>query len=165
MVLQSKSKLMKRIVLFLSVSFMLFVSGGCIKDNMPCKQKTVESEDAAMVSFAASNGITATKHSSGMYYQIINPGSGATPVSTSTLSVKYKGTLTDGNIFDQQTTTPVSFSLSGVIAGWQLGMPLIKKGGTIKLIIPSSYGYGCTANGPIPAYSVLYFEIELIDVL
>jgi FKBP-type peptidyl-prolyl cis-trans isomerase FkpA len=156
---------MKKIALSLSVSFILFLSGGCIKDNTSCQQKTVESEDAAMLSFAASNGITATKHSSGMYYQIINPGSGATPVSTSTLSVKYTGTLTNGNVFDQQTTTPISFSLSGVIVGWQLGMPLIKKGGIIKLIIPSSYGYGCTANGPIPAYSILYFEIELIDVL
>ena len=156
---------MKKIALFLSLSFLLFLSGGCIKDTQTCQQKTVESEDAAMLSFASSNGITPTKHSSGMYYQIINPGSGPTPVSTSTLSVKYTGKLSNGNVFDQQTTTPVSFSLSSVIVGWQLGMPLIKKGGIIKLIIPSAYGYGCTANGPIPAYSILYFEIELIDVL
>jgi FKBP-type peptidyl-prolyl cis-trans isomerase FkpA len=156
---------MKKIALFLSVPFILFLSTGCIKDNLPCQQKTVESEDAAMQSYAATTGLTFTKHSSGMYYYIQSPGSGPTPVSTSTLSVKYTGKLTNGNVFDQQTTTPVSFSLSGVILGWQLGMPLIQKGGTIKLIIPSSYGYGCTANGPIPAYSILYFEIELIDVL
>ena len=155
---------MKKLAFILSVPFIFFLSGGCIKDSQICQQKTVDSEDAVMLSFAAANGITATKHSSGMYYQIINPGSGVTPTSTSTLSVKYKGTLTDGTVFDQQTS-PVSFSLGGVILGWQLGMPLIKKGGSIKLIIPSSFGYGCTANGPIPAYSILYFEIDLIDVL
>ena len=81
------------------------------------------------------------------------------------MSVKYVGKLTNGTIFDQQLTTPISFLLSGVIFGWQIGMPLIKKGGTIRLIIPSAYGYGCSDNGPIPAYSILYFEIELVDVL
>jgi FKBP-type peptidyl-prolyl cis-trans isomerase FkpA len=156
---------MKKIVLFLSLSGLLFISGGCIKDTEPCQPKTVDSEDAAMVAYASSTGLAFTKHSSGMYYYIVNPGSGPTPASNSTLSVKYTGKLTDGTIFDQQTTTAISFSLSGVIVGWQLGMPLIKKGGSIKLIIPSTYGYGCAANGPIPAYSILYFEIELIDVL
>lgn len=154
---------MKKIGLILSI-FLSLLLDGCIKDKGVCQPKTVESEDAAMVSFAASNGINATKHSSGMYYEIISPGSGVSPTSNSILSVKYKGTLTNGVVFDEPPNT-VSFGLSGVILGWQLGMPLIKKGGKIKLIIPSSYGYGCSANRSIPAYSVLYFEIELIDVL
>lgn len=155
---------MKKIVLFFSLSFVLISFSSCIKNNEPCTQKTVESEDASMVAFAAANGITATKHSSGMYYEIINPGTGATPVSTSTLTVKYKGTLTNGTVFDNPPN-PVSFLLGGVIPGWQIAMPLIKKGGRIKMIIPSSFAYGCSANGPIPAYSVLYFDVELIDVL
>jgi FKBP-type peptidyl-prolyl cis-trans isomerase FkpA len=158
---------MKKTSLYLSffLSIALFATGGCIKDDKSCQQKTVDSEDAAMVSFATANSIIATKHSSGMYYEIENPGTGPTPVSTSILSVKYTGKLLDGTVFDQRTTTPATFSLGNVILGWQLGLPLIKKGGKINLIIPSSYGYGCSANGPIPAYSVLYFEIELIDVL
>ena len=156
---------MKKIILFLSVCFILFISGGCIKNDEGCQEKTVQSEDAAMLSFAASNSITATKHSSGMYYEIINPGSGPMPTMSSTLKVKYTGKLTNGTIFDQQIVTPISFPLNGVILGWQLGLPLIKKGGVIKLIIPSSYGYGCTGKGPIPGYSILFFEIELIDVL
>jgi FKBP-type peptidyl-prolyl cis-trans isomerase FkpA len=46
-----------------------------------------------------------------------------------------------------------------------LGLPLIKKGGVIRLIIPSSLAYGCNAAGSIPGDSVLYFEVELVDVL
>jgi FKBP-type peptidyl-prolyl cis-trans isomerase FkpA len=99
-----------------------------------------------------------------MYYQIVNPGSGATPNINSILSVRYTGTLTDGTVFDSQTVNPVSFQLNQVILGWQVGLPLIQKGGVIRLIIPSSMGYGCQANGPIPANSILYFEVELVDV-
>lgn len=152
--------------MFFSASIILFLSGGCYKDRKPCQPKTVASEDAAMLSYAVANGITATKHGSGMYYQIINPGSGTvTPTNASTVTVKYTGKLINGTIFDQRITTPVSFVLGGVIVGWQLCLPLIKKGGSIKLIIPSEYGYGCAGQGPVPGYSILYFEIELIDVL
>lgn len=156
---------MKKIALVLVLSFTIVFFGGCIKDTDSCQPKTVESEDATMVAYAATTGVTFTKHSSGLYYYIDNPGSGVTPSSTNTVSVNYTGKLTNGTVFDKNPAGPVSFTLGGVILGWQLGVPLIKKGGKIRLIIPSSYAYGCSANGPIPAYSVLYFEIELIDVL
>ncbi len=156
---------MKKIVLFLSVCFIVFISEGCVKNDVGCQEKTVASEDAAMLSFAASNSITATKHSSGMYYQIINQGSGVSPTLSSTVKVKYTGKLINGTIFDQQIVDAKSFPLDNLVYGWKIGLPLISKGGTIKLIIPSSFGYGCTGRGPIPGYSILYFEIELIDVL
>lgn len=153
---------MRKVILSSIVALALF-STGCLKDN-ECSAKTVESEDAAMQSFASANSITATKHSTGMYYQIVNPGSGPTPTLTSTLSVKYTGKLTNGTVFDQQTASPVSLTLNQVIPGWKVGLPLIQKGGIIKLIIPSAMGYGCATVGPIPPNSILYFEIELIDV-
>ena len=157
---------MKKIVLLLSVLIVFILSGGCVKEKEACQPKTIASEDASMQTLSATKGGGFTKHSSGMYYYIDNPGSGATPGATSTLTVKYVGQLSDGTVFDQTPgTTTASFNLSGVIFGWQIALPLIKKGGKIKMIIPSTYGYGCTANGPIPAYSILYFEVELIDVL
>lgn len=137
---------------------------GC-KKNTTCTPKTVASEVATMQSFANANGMTVQTHSSGMLYQIVNPGSGLTPSLTSRVSVRYTGKLMNGTIFDSNTGVPVQFLLNQVIAGWQLGLPLIKKGGTIRLIIPSSLAYGCSATGPIPGDSVLYFEIELVDVL
>jgi len=142
---------------------MLIITSGCLKDTS-CQFKTVASEDAEMQSYAVSNGMSVTQHSSGMYYQIINPGSGAVPNYNSILSVKYTGKLMNGTVFDSRTATPVLLQLGGVITGWQLGLQLIQKGGIIKLIIPSSLAYGCQPNGPIPGNSILYFEIELVDV-
>ena len=125
----------------------------------------MQSEEGTITTYAAANGITATRHSSGLYYQIINPGSTVTPIISSKIFVTYTGKLLNGTVFDQQTNSSLTgFFLSQVIPGWQIGIPLIQKGGEIKLIVPSSLAYGCTAQGPIPANSVLYFDIVLVDV-
>lgn len=154
---------MKKIVLVSFLASLLFANESCIKDEV-CKNKSIDSERGSINAYAAANGITAIEHSSGVFYQVINPGSGATPTGSSTVTVKYTGKLLNGQIFDQQTTTPVSFRLDEVIQGWQKGLPLIQKTGVIKLIVPSSLGYGCAGFGTVPGNSVLYFEIELIDV-
>jgi FKBP-type peptidyl-prolyl cis-trans isomerase FkpA len=70
----------------------------------------------------------------------------------------------DGTVFDQTTTQPLNFPLGNVIVGWQIGVPLIKKGGKIRLLIPSGYGYGQGGSGKIPSNAVLDFDIELVDV-
>lgn len=99
-----------------------------------------------------------------MYYQIMSPGSGPTPTATSKVYVTYTGKRMDNVIFDQ-SASPVAFNLGGLIEGWQIGLSLIKKGGQIRLIVPSAMAYGCTGNQPVIApNSVLYFDINLIDV-
>ncbi len=136
---------------------------GCIKDNT-CQPKTVQSEDAAMQALVATNGMTATRHSSGMYYEIVNPGTGATPTINSSVSVIYVGKLADGTVFDQPPNPTPLYPVNNFITGWQLGLPLIREGGVIKLVIPSSLAYGCTQAGTIPPNSILYFEVGLVDV-
>ena len=147
-------------VLFVGIALCMV---GCVKDKT-CVPKTVASEQATMQSFATANNMVVQAHPSGMLYQIVNPGNGATPNLASLVSVRYTGKLMNGTIFDSRTTSPTEFILGQVITGWQIGVPLLQKGGTIRLIIPSSLAYGCTATGPIPADAVLYFEIELVDV-
>jgi FKBP-type peptidyl-prolyl cis-trans isomerase len=154
---------MKNALLFLSAWMTIGLLGGCMK-NTSCKPKTVQSEEAEMQSYAATIGMTYTRHSTGLYYQILSQGSGPAPTFSSICTVRYTGKLLNGTIFDSQTTTPVSFPLGNVIAGWQAGLSLIQKGGVIRLLIPSSLGYGCQANGSIPANSILYFDVELVDV-
>jgi FKBP-type peptidyl-prolyl cis-trans isomerase FkpA len=156
---------MRKIVqIFVSFVFLLFAGFSCIKDTA-CKNKTVESEQGAIVAYAAANSITAVAHSSGLYYQIITQGTGATPTLNSKISVTYTGKLTNGTIFDSGTTPAGGgWALGGLIPGWQLGIPLIQKGGQIKLIIPSSLAYGCQGYGTIPGNSILYFDIQLTDV-
>jgi FKBP-type peptidyl-prolyl cis-trans isomerase len=153
---------------FRQLTFTFFIIAGlsssCLKDNS-CTPKSVDSERAAILAYASANTIVATPHSSGFYYEIINAGSGPSPTVNSTVSARYVGKLLDGTIFDSQTVNPVSFVLGNTIPGWQLGLPLIQKGGTIKLLIPSSLAYGCTGRGTIPADAILYFEVNLVDVL
>jgi FKBP-type peptidyl-prolyl cis-trans isomerase len=93
----------------------------------------------------------------------MSPGLGAQPTLTNTVSTVYTGKLLNNTQFDA-SANPVSFLLSGVIKGWQIAIPLIKKGGRIKMVIPSSLAYGCNGSGSIAPNSPLYFEVTLTDV-
>jgi FKBP-type peptidyl-prolyl cis-trans isomerase FkpA len=127
----------------------------------PVKQASADS--AAIVTYLAANpSIKAQKDSaSGLYYQIIAPGTGANPTANSTVTVAYTGTLLNGTQFD--ANAGYTAVLSTLIPGWIVGVPMIKTGGKILLIIPSRLGYGSQNNGPIPANSVLVFTISLLS--
>jgi FKBP-type peptidyl-prolyl cis-trans isomerase FkpA len=113
---------------------------------------------ALMVAFCNNNGITYTVHPSGILYQIITPGDTAKPNLCTSLTMTYTGKLMTGIQFDKGTIT---YPLKDLIVGWQIGVPLIGKGGKIKMVIPSSLAYGPNANGSIPANSPLYFEMSI----
>lgn len=149
---------------FVLVAFvMLAFATGCAKKEMGCAPVPPESEVAQIKAFTSANNISATKHGSGIYYQIIDSGRGSTPVNGSLITVKYIGKLLNNSTFDQSDS--YSNYLGTLIEGWQIGIPLIKKGGEIKLIIPSTLGYGCNGSGrAVPPNSVLYFDIVLKDV-
>ena len=59
---------------------------------------------------------------------------------------------------------PATFPLSGVILGWQQGIPGMKEGGRRLLVIPASLGYGETGQGPIAPNETLIFVVDLIKV-
>jgi peptidylprolyl isomerase len=93
-------------------------------------------------------------------------GTGAAATANSTVNVQYVGELyKGGKQFDASwndgSGQPVSLPLSGVIKGWQQGIPGMKIGGRRELIIPPSLGYGSTAQSKIPANSTLVFIIDL----
>ncbi len=146
---------MKKLLL---LAGLLVILGSCKKDvdYAALDKKTIED-------YIAAHGLTAQSTAEGVYYVVDLPGSSLHPTSTSTVKVHYKGYLTDGTVFDQTSGTAVSFSLSSVIKGWQIGFPLFGKGGKGKLLIPSDLGYGSQAMSTIPAHSVLIFDIVLSD--
>jgi FKBP-type peptidyl-prolyl cis-trans isomerase FkpA len=149
----------------LSIVFTVAIAislAACSKSKGGCTATTPADDDKKMLAYISANGITATKHSSGMYYQIITPGTGATPTATSTVTAAYTGKFTDNTVFDSSPSA--SFPLNGVIAGWQIGLPLIQKGGKIKLIIPPYLAYGADGAGRLPCNSILFFDVELLDV-
>lgn len=98
----------------------------------------------------------------------IKVGEGAEAKGGDVVSVHYSGTLTDGTKFDSSydRNEPFEFTLGAgqVIEGWDKGVAGMKVGGKRKLTIPPSLGYGENAIGPIPANSILVFEVELLEV-
>jgi FKBP-type peptidyl-prolyl cis-trans isomerase FkpA len=101
-------------------------------------------------------------------------GTGAAALNGNTLTVNYTGWLYDASQPDnkgQQFDTsigrgPLTFVLGvgQVIAGWDQGVAGMKVGGTRRLVIPPSLGYGSMAAGSIPANSTLVFDIQLLGV-
>ena len=103
---------------------------------------------------------------SGLQYEVLRAGTGAQPTPEQTVEVHYHGTLVDGTVFDSsvQRGETISFPVTGVIPGWVEALQLMSVGAKWKLFIPAELGYGNRAQGPIPAGSVLIFEVELISV-
>src|SRR5678809_665383 len=154
--LRFKNLPMKTFFLALLTVAILLSQSGCQKKSSAssCTPASVASEGPTILAYAANNGIFATRHSSGLYYEIISQGYGATPSVNSKVFVTYTGKLLDGRVFDQQAdSSKTGWVLGSLIAGWQIGLPLIQKGGEIKLIIPSSLGYGCD-DSRLPANSI-----------
>lgn len=125
-----------------------------------------KTDDATIKAYLATNNITdAVKTSTGLYYEVVTPGSGAYPTSSSIVTVNYTGALLDGTVFDTGLSFQTAISASAnIIQGWKEGIPHINKGGRIKLFIPSALGYGTTAQTKIPANSCLLFTIDLIGL-
>lgn len=103
----------------------------------------------------------------GIFYRIITSGKGQIcPNLRSIVSVHYRGTLINGKEFDNsyQRNCPEAFRLNEVIDGWQLALQLMHVGDKWIIYIPYQLGYGKKACGPIPAYSTLIFEVELLSI-
>jgi FKBP-type peptidyl-prolyl cis-trans isomerase FkpA len=125
------------------------------------------SEMTSLQAWVAANRPAAILAPGGFYYEINAVGTGTVvPAVCSTVSVKYAGYLTNGFKFTSpaEENTGAAFVLGGLIAGWQIGLPLIKSGGSINLYLPPSLGYGANASASIPANSILLFTIQLVAV-
>jgi len=104
---------------------------------------------------------------SGLQYEEITVGSGATATAGNLVSVHYTGWLTDGTKFDssKDRNEPFDFNLGAgqVIKGWDEGVQGMQVGGVRKLTIPPALGYGARgAGGVIPPNATLVFEVEFL---
>lgn len=155
---------MRNPFLVLIVAVALISGPGCTK-NKTCSPKTVSSEAGQIQAYATANNIAAVPHTSGLYYEILDPGTGTAASANSNIYITYSGRLLDGTVFDEQSNSALTgWPLSQLIEGWRVGVPLIKEGGRIRLIVPSAMAYGCTGYGTIPPDAVLFFDITLVDV-
>lgn len=156
--------------------------------------KLIQSQAASLKTFADNEMPGATLIDSlGIWFIIDNPGQEDSytysfnnngQIIAPTVSVKYKGTLLNGTIFDQtETDKTATFNLGGLIKAWQIAFlpksitfngttyPIIgltntglKKGSKIRFATSSPFGYDQKSSAKIPANSPLYFEIEVVDI-
>ncbi len=125
-------------------------------------------EQPALEKYLAENKVKTKPTESGIYYIETKKGTGPQPKATDVVKVHYTGRLLDGTVFDSsEGGEPAQFGLNQVIPGWTEGLQMMKKGGKAQLILPSSMAYGAqgTPGGPIPPYSPLVFDVELIDIV
>ena len=129
---------------------------------------------------APATGATAAEDASNPYASLPTPtagqvlindlvvGTGTEAVAGKTVTVDYVGSLQNGTTFDSSASHGQSFTFTlgagSVIKGWDEGVVGMKVGGVRLLVIPPDLGYGAQANGPIPANSVLIFQVRLDSV-
>ena len=111
------------------------------------------------------NKIDAKLNHDNVYYSIMKEGSGRQVSVNDTVTIFYKGyLLKDGSVFDETKDKPATFPLKRLITGWQVGVPLSKVGGKIRIIIPSALAYSIrTRAAKIPPNSILVFEVEVLE--
>ena len=129
----------------------------------------IDADVEIIETFLSDNNINAQSTKSGLRYVIDVEGTGNYPQPGDDVKVHYTGTLLDGTKFDSSLdrNQPFDFKIGvgGVIMGWDIGIPLLKKGGKGTLYIPSPLAYGEQgAGGIIKPNSVLKFDVELIDI-
>ena len=125
-----------------------------------------EAGAAFLAENAQRDGVTVTE--SGLQYEVVVAGSGASPGVDDQVEVHYRGTLIDGTVFDSsydrgQTET---FGVTQVIAGWTEALQLMQAGATYKLYIPSDLAYGAGGAGQIIGpNATLIFDVELVAIV
>lgn len=114
---------------------------------------------------AKKTGVITT--ASGLQYEILKEGKGSKPTATDKVRVHYHGTLLDGTVFDSsiERKEPAEFAVNQVIAGWTEALQLMPVGSKWKLYIPQELAYGSVNQVTIKPFSMLIFEVELLDIV
>lgn len=104
---------------------------------------------------------------SGLQYEVVTMGTGEKPGPEDKVRVHYTGMLIDSTKFDSSVDRgePAEFNVNQVIKGWQEGIQLMPVGSKFRLYIPYELAYGENGTGPIPPYSTLIFDVELLDII
>ena len=121
--------------------------------------------NAFLVENGKKPGVTTT--ASGLQYEIMTAGAGASPQSSDKVTVHYEGSLTDGTVFDSsyKRGNPATFGVTQVIPGWVEALQLMQPGAKWKLTIPQDLAYGERGAPPnIPPFSTLIFTVEMIEI-
>ncbi len=119
-----------------------------------------------ILDYIEANNLVATETDLGVFLVEEVAGTGDMPLASDQVRVRYVGSYLDGEIFDQtQGTSTADFNMSGVIPGFRNGLENMNEGGTSKIIIPSTFGYGANPTNGIRSNAILIFDTELVEIL
>jgi FKBP-type peptidyl-prolyl cis-trans isomerase len=129
--------------------------------------RNAEEEQKLLNNYLEITNVQVEPTMSGLYYIELKEGKGRQATPGKKVTVHYTGKFVDGKIFDSsfKRNEPFTFTLGAkeVIDGWEEGIAKMKVGGKARLIIPSMLAYADKGKGPVPPYSTLVFEIELLE--
>lgn len=132
------------------------------------RQRVANANHAAARAFLARNGkkkgVVTT--STGLEYKVLRAGHGTSPKAGDTVTVNYRGSLLNGQVFDSsyQRGQPATFPVDRVIAGWQQALKLMKPGAEWRIFVPPQLAYDVNSPPPIPPGSLLIFDVSLLGV-
>ncbi len=157
-ILCENTNMAKYIIPFSLLLFLSFFS--CDKGERILNNNIEEIEE-----YLADNNLTAQRTDNDLFYIIEEEGNGEFPNITDDVTVDYHGYFPNGQVFDSSIDrgSPLTFPLTGVIRGWQEGIPLFSKGGKGILLIPSHLAYGEQGTNGIPGNQVIIFDVNLLD--
>jgi len=145
-----------------------------VLNNKELEQKRIDQSREYIVndSLALNNFLSGLKDvketTSGLKYVELTPGKGKNAVANEKVTVKYRGTLLNGTVFDETREGNPDFTftvgMGQVIKGWDEALSLMNTGAKYQFIIPWSLAYGERGSGPIPPFSSLVFEVELLKI-
>ena len=152
-----------------------------MEEQKAMMEEAKNAEPKALAKYLEDNKITVKPTASGLYYVEKTKGKGGKPVVGDTVKVNYTGRLLSGKVFDTSVESvakeagmfderrpyePIAFPLGKqqVIAGWEEALALMTPGTKALIVLPSSIAYGEQNAGPIPPYSSLVFEVELVSI-
>ncbi|MFD1184740.1 FKBP-type peptidyl-prolyl cis-trans isomerase [Pontibacter rugosus] len=150
--------------------FVLTFSFSACEDKLTIDNRRGEN-DKQIQDYLRANNIdpaTLVNTKSGLYYQKLEEGTGAKVYAGDNVSVHYKGTLLNGTEFDtsydDNKPLELKVGVGQVIRGWDEGLQLMKEGEKGRLFVPAYLAYEGQNRGTIPPYSVLVFEMHIVDI-
>ena len=140
----------------------------CEKDAPYDGETQLEIDDAIIARYLLDSNVTVMeKHSSGLYYNILESGTGNAVSVEDTVYATYSlKILKDSAMLSRSMDSTFKFQLPGYIEGWKIGVSLIRPGGKIRLIVPSPLGYQQRAvtSPVIPPNSILDITLRIVSV-
>jgi len=128
-------------------------------------QKNTAEGEAYLAANGEKEGVITTE--SGLQYEVLREGDGASPTTADRVTIHYRGTLIDGTEFDSsyEREAPSTFGVTGVIAGFSEGLQLMTVCSQYRFFIPGDLAYGAGGSAPnIGPNATLIFEIELLEI-